>query len=377
MFVASIFSHMALGVLLSVFFVLYYIHGDGKSKLFLEFLIGMGGNAGGIFLLDNWLEAENPEQKMYSVGSCIVSFLVGTFILMVVFSQIIKDKNNKDLIRLRDILLGQTAWIKKYYENRAKEIDSSLNIQELKKRETAVEARENIVSEKERFIKEEKENLEKMGEKKLRMVLPESMNVSLNKEYVDSMPSYFESVLSCILNMDSCTGMILERPVDTFDVQTVKSYFMSLATYISSDIFGDSTSDVRIHFRRYDSEKAGYVKLVSVIGKSTVDKEMTVIPYDGDSMIRKSYECRRALIKSLNIDHDFKSRNSKVWEDYLTYTFYDVMVGEFPLFSFGISVRNAGRYKRLLYFLNFIKFEYYLQKNVEQINEHVNMANLF
>lgn len=82
MLIASIFSHIALGALLSLIFILYYINGDGKWKLFLEIIIGTGGNIGGIFILDNWLKPENSVVRMYSVGFCITSFLLVTFLLL-------------------------------------------------------------------------------------------------------------------------------------------------------------------------------------------------------------------------------------------------------------------------------------------------------
>lgn len=81
MLVASVFSHIALGALLSLFFTLYYVNGDGKWKLFLEIVIGAGGNVGAIFLLDNWIKPNDIVIRMYSIGSCILSFLVVTFVL--------------------------------------------------------------------------------------------------------------------------------------------------------------------------------------------------------------------------------------------------------------------------------------------------------
>ncbi len=43
MLVPSVFSHIALGALLSLIFILYYINSDSKWKLLLEILIGTGG----------------------------------------------------------------------------------------------------------------------------------------------------------------------------------------------------------------------------------------------------------------------------------------------------------------------------------------------
>lgn len=384
MLIASIFSHIALGALLSLIFILYYINGDGKWKLFLEIIIGTGGNIGGIFILDNWLKPENSVVRMYSVGFCITSFLLVTFLLLLVFSFLIKDKDDKDIIRLRDIMLGQTSWINKYYQRRAKEIDNKLNISALEQREQEIEIKqqklkkqEENIEEKKKFIKEEMGKLTQLSGKKLRISLPEHTDIILNKEYIDAMPSYIGNIIMCINDITACTNMILEKQQKEIDLITVKSYFVSLATYISVDLFGGNTPDVRIHFRIYNANKRGYVKLVAVIGKKVLGKDLTFIPYDDDSMIRKSYECRRALIKSINSDHDYQSKNHNIWEDYLTYTFYDVMLGYIPVLSFGISVKNAVRYKKVLHFLNFFRIEDFLQNNIEKVDEHVKLTQIF
>ncbi|MDD3138881.1 MAG: hypothetical protein PHX08_07915 [Lachnospiraceae bacterium] len=377
MLLASVLAHIALGAMLALIFILYYVNGDGKWKVFLEILIGTGGNIGGIFVLDNWLEIDDSVVRMYSIAGCMISFLLSTLILLVVFSFVIKDKDDKDIIRLRDIMLGQTSWINKYYDKRAKEIDTKLNIEVLEAREASVKKSEDAVKEKENYIQEEMEKISQMASKRLRFSLPENASVVLNKDYIEAMPSYIGNIVLCINNIISCTKMILEKADDEIDDITIKSYFVSLATYISNDIFGGNSSDVRIHFRIYAPEQNGYVKLVAIAGRDIVKKEMTIIPYDNDSMIKKSYECRRALIKSINIDHDYKSNNHSVWQDYMTYTFYDISYAGIPLLSFGISIKNTARYKKVLHFLNYFRIEDFLQKNIEEINERINIAQVF
>ena len=151
MLTASIFSHIALGALLSVIFVIYYVHGDSEWKLGLEILLGAGGNVGGIFILDKWLHSDKPVIRMYSVGSCIASFVVCTILFLIIFSFMIKDKDDKNIIRLRDIMLGQVSWIKKYYERRGREIDNrNLNLPQLINREKNIEDRENKVKQEEK-----------------------------------------------------------------------------------------------------------------------------------------------------------------------------------------------------------------------------------
>lgn len=378
MLTASIFSHIALGALLSVIFVIYYVHGDSEWKLGLEILLGAGGNVGGIFILDKWLHSDKPVIRMYSVGSCIASFVVCTILFLIIFSFMIKDKDDKNIIRLRDIMLGQVSWIKKYYERRGREIDNrNLNLPQLIKREKNIEDRENKVKQEEKYIQEEKEKLQNLTKGKLHFCLPEHANIVLNKEYIDAMPSYIGDIIRCIKDITFCTNMILEKDRNQLDITVIKSYFISIATYISSDLFGGATEDVRIHFRIYDIEKKGYVKLVAVIGKNVVNRDMTFIPYDEDNMINRSYKCRRALIKSINIDHDYKSDNSTIWEDYLTYTFYGLTYKGIPFLSLGISIKNAVRYKKILHLLNYFRIENFWESNIEQIDEYIKLKDIF
>ena len=120
MLVASILVHIALGAVVALFFILYYINGDGKWKILFEMLIGVGGNAGVIFILDRFLPVSDNAIKLYSIASCLLSFLILSLVLLVVFSFVIKDKKDKDIIRLRDILLGQFSFINHYLRNEKK-----------------------------------------------------------------------------------------------------------------------------------------------------------------------------------------------------------------------------------------------------------------
>lgn len=367
MLIASIFAHIALGCLFSLFFVLYYIQGDSKWKLYLEMLIGLGGNVGGIFILDNIFQINDPEIRVMSVAACIFAFLILTFILLVVFSYVIRDKDNKYIIRLRDILLGKYSWINTYYESRKSEIDERLNISVLENRENTILQKENEILEKQKYISEETEKLNSLGKSKIKMLLPEKASIIITKEYIDIMPSFFKDVINCISELNYYESEMLEK-YDNVDIRIFKSYLISIASTISSNIFNGNSTEIRIHFRFYNKNLNGYEMLIAVIGSKVESRELTFIPYNQDNMILKSYECKRALIRSINSDHDYQSHNYKVWKDYLTYTFYNLEIQHIPILSFGISVKNETRYKKTFYFLNYIKFEEYLQEKMESLN---------
>lgn len=373
---ASIIVHGLFGALLAGVFVLYYINSDGKWKVLTECLIGGGGNAGAIFLLDKLFQYDDVTIRMYGVSSCLAAFIVMTGLLLLLVSFLIKDKDDKNIIRIRDILLGQTAWINKYYESRAKEIETRLNIAALEAREADVAKLEYDLNAREQLVAKEFEKLNEAGKSKLRLKLPENKKLVLKRDLLEAMPSYITDMVKCINDIDSCTNSLLSKAPNEVNITELKSYFASVATYISWDLFGGATRDVRIHFRMYDVEKDGYAKLVAVIGNTILGQELTFIPRSQDNMINRSFECRRALIKSINSGHDYRSNNHTIWQDYLTYTFHGISHMQHPVLSFGISVKNTARYENILYSLNYFRLENFLQENIERVNGHVNISSI-
>ncbi len=180
------------------------------------------------------------------------------------------------------------------------------------------------------------------------------------------MPSYFKDIVNCIIEIKSNERDYLES--GNKDFKAFRGYLISIALSISSYIFNGNSSEIRIHFRYYDKNRNGYAKLIAIIGKKIVENEMTFIPYEKDNMILKSYDCKRALIKSVNSTHDYQSHNHKVWKDYLTYTFQGLEIDKKPVLSFGISVKNEKRYEKVFHFINYLKFEEYLEEIIDNAN---------
>ena len=377
MLIASILAHVGLGIVLALFFVIYYINGNGKAKIFFEFLLGLGGNAGAIFVLYRTFKIEDTTVNLFSMASCFFSFIGTTIIFVIIFAHMIKDKENdkKPVIRLRDIIVGQTFWVKEFRDRRMKEIDDVLDYDKLKQKEQLLEHQEQEIVIKNRFLEDETKRIELMGSKKVRLKLPEKSNITITKEFVDLMPSYFKDVTRCISEMNTLEQEYLSIVnTENMDINNLKSYLYALSTAISSNIFNGNSGDIRIHFRYYDKDKCGYVKLAAIKGNQIFVQDMTFIPYDKENMINKSYECKRALIKSINCSYDYKSDNNAIWKDYLTYTFYNFKIGTIPYLSFGISLKNDTRYKNLFYFLNYIAFfEEYLQEKIETLNNNYNL----
>lgn len=61
----------------------------------------------------------------------------------------------------------------------------------------------------------------------------------------------------------------------------------------------------------------------------------------------------------------------------MTYTFYNVKSDNIPYLSFGISLKNEIRYKKIFYFLNYINFfEEYLQEKIETLHLNYDLENI-
>ena len=300
--VASILAHIGLGIVLALFFVIYYVNGEGKIKLYLEIFLGLGGNAGAIFVLYKTFNITDTTVNLLSIAACLFAFIISVIIFVAIFAHLIKDKENSNnqIIRTRDIIVGQTAWIKEFRDKRMREIDDNLNYEKLKQRETLIKCQENEIEVKNKLLEDEIENFNKTKATKVCMILPENHRIIISKEFVELMPSYFKDVVRCIIEINALEKEYLENTTD-FDMNWLKSYLFAIATSISSNIFNNNSGDIRIHFRYFDKTKNGYDKLIAIKGSQLFTQKMTFIPYEEDNMIIKSYESKRALIKSINI----------------------------------------------------------------------------
>lgn len=217
MLIPAILANAAFGGVLALIFVLYYVLADGKWKLYIELLIGAGGNTGLALWLISYIPSEEVTVRLYALFSLLLAFLLFTAVFLWIAAWIIKDKEGKDVIRLRDIFLGQSSYIKKYYENRAREIDTNLSFEELKRRETAIDQREAQVTMREEqlksksdYISAEFEKMETLGKKKLKLTLPENSPITLTHEYLEAIPSYVSDTIVCVKDISSFTDEFIK-----------------------------------------------------------------------------------------------------------------------------------------------------------------------
>ncbi len=369
------------GIFIGTICSLLYVNFDNSFKKIILSLVNIGGSSGILFYYHTYYEISSQFDKLVTSTSFIIAFIVSFCISMYAICWLIKDKDDADIIRIRDILLGQKDYIQKYYEWRKKQIDEKLQIPLLEEREKKVSEREDACERIERLQAESREAIEKAGKKRLYLPLPDNKKVYLKQEFINELPSFMECFSNCINGIESYFADEIKKIRDNKDTETqdsFKAFLMNIELNILTSFFGNS-SQIRIHFRFYNKVTKNYEMLVAVTGKRgepELVNKMTPIPYK-DSMIEKSFNCKRAVIKSLNAKSTrYDGNNHTVWRDYMTYAFYGIKVKtsdniDIPILTFGISVKNEDRYKDIFRFMNFAKIEDYLNSNIERLHEVV------
>lgn len=369
--ISGIICYSIIGMVLGVIFSLLYINFDKTWIKIASSLLSFGGSAGFVVAADNFFDISEQNMKFWTASSLYFMFLFSFCVMMIIMCKLIKDKDDADILRIRDILLGRKAYIDKYYKKREQEIEAKLPNLEL--REQEISNKEKELEGRQTYIESELNKLKQLSNKRLKIVLPRDKAILINKEFVDLIPSYIADLATCISNLKRDTENLLTK--DDFNLNIFKSYLILISTYIAQDFFGGKSNDIRIHFRFYNEQSEKYEKLVAIMGTNIVSKNMTPIPY-ANSMIQESFECKRAVIKSINSEHDYRSNNYTVWKDYMTYTFYNLKRNEKPFLTFGISVKNEVRFKNLFYFLNYFGLEIYLEEYIDQIDERFNIEKI-
>jgi len=374
MFAAGI-CYTVIGGVVGFVFALLFINFDKSWKKILSFLLGVGGTGGLIVVSADYFELTKQSMKFLTTTCLFVAFLIAFIIMMFIMCKLIRDKDDNDILRIRDILLGQKSYIDKYYEKRSQEIDVKLGIPVLEERERKVSERERKLEGKEQFIEEQKEDLQELGKSKLKIKIPYNNDIVLSKNLLNSMPEYIYGMGKFIVNLREATEEYckFENPLS---LEEFKSYLLSVSTYVIKDIFETNSDGLRVHFRYYDEKEGSFDTLTVINGKEMVTKKLTPIPYE-NSLIKKSYECRRALIKSVNEDYTYESNNYTVWQDYMTYSFYGLVNNNIPIITFGISVKNSTIHKNKFYFLSYFNIEQYLEESMSKINEKHDIKKIF
>ncbi len=381
---------VVLGLVLAIVTAFLFVSFDKMWLRIVLYLIDLG--AGG-YVAVFWksFEITSKEEKILSVTVLYLAFIIFFLVSLCVLCYFIKDKNHPEYLRLRDILLNRQKCLVDYIEWRKAQIDNQYGVEILEAREKLLNEREAELGQRERNVLIEEETnsrvklqLAKQGKKQLKMVLPVKKNIFIFQEFIDEMPSFFDSYSNCVISINQYIANVVEDLKECSNdtdicITKIKTVFNYLSTVILSNLFGNS-SQVRVHFRKYNPENKTFESVKVLEGNGVnpiVGKPLTPIPYE-DSMIKKSFECRRAVIKSLNTNATkYDGDNHSVWQDYMTFTFYNIRTNDdMPCLSFGVSVKNREHYRKLFYFLSYARFELYLLSGMDEINDVVRISTL-
>lgn len=167
--IAGIFCYSIIGIVIGVIFSLLFINFDKTWKKIASSLVSFGGSGGIIYYASVFFGIEEQQTKLWTVTFLFAMFLISFIFMMFLMCKLIKDRDDDDILRIRDILLGQKAYIDKYYEKRAKEIDEKLNIEILEKMKEELQVKENSLQERTIYLEKEEEKINELGKKRLKL----------------------------------------------------------------------------------------------------------------------------------------------------------------------------------------------------------------
>ena len=266
--IAGMICYAVIGMVIGVIFSLLYINFDKTWIKIASSLLSFSGSAGFIVASDNFFNISEQMMKFWTASSLYFMFLLSFCVMMFIMCKLIKDKDDADILRIRDILLGRKSYIDKYYKKREQEIDSKLPDLEL--REQEILKKEKEVAAKQVYIESELNKLKQLSNKKLKIVLPRDKDILINNEFVELIPSYIADSATCISNLKRDTEKFLEK--EEININNFKSYLILISTYIAQDFFGGKSNDIRIHFRYFNEESEKYEKLIAIMGTKIVNK---------------------------------------------------------------------------------------------------------
>ena len=373
--IALCFFGIGIGLRFGVIFSIYYVRSDAEWKKILSLILSLGTSGGSFWGVYSAFGITDSDMVFTSVGCFCLAFLFAFFGCLFIMCKIMKDKDNNDVLRIRDIILGQKNYIDTYYKMRQQEIDDKLDYKILKQREDELSKNEQLYEANLSILKKDKDDFEKLTQDKLKIKLPEKKNLLVTDEFLDLFPSYVYDLGAFVQAINAETDIFISEH-KTIDSKDFSAYLLVLSIHIAEHFFSKNSKEVRVHFRYYDEVKNGFAKLVCMTAGKEYKQNLTFIPYDKANMIIKSFECKRALIRSHNVKYDYVGNNSTIWTDYMTGTFYNIKKDDKPCLSFGISVKNSTKFRNLFNFLNYCKFETYLQEVIERVNLHCSIETI-
>lgn len=109
---ASCFFGGTFGLVAGVIFSLLFVSFDAGWKKIISGIFSIGVGGGGLWEIYERYQVTDSSTIFTSMGCLCASFLIAFIIFLFIMCKIIKDNDDKDVLRIRDILLGQKNILK-------------------------------------------------------------------------------------------------------------------------------------------------------------------------------------------------------------------------------------------------------------------------
>ena len=165
--------HIMFGILGGVIFSLLFINVDKTWKRWSSILLtALFESIASAVTMYKGIGITNLNTIFWAISWMIFSFLLSYIVMMFVIAFLLKEKDNNDILRIRDILLGQKKYINRYYEQRHNEVTTKI-IPDLEERQQRLERLQATLDSYKEFLESEFRKLDEMGAKKPRIELPD------------------------------------------------------------------------------------------------------------------------------------------------------------------------------------------------------------
>jgi len=362
-------QYLISGIIAGIFSFVMFVRPDSKFWKILSASMPAAIPVVGLWKFPSLFPAVDAlPSYFFSAAGWAVGFGVAAISLMV---------SSKDTgLKLFHILLGTHAEYLKDYENikkqreelmiwrqKVKKQKKELVADAAKLREERVEYDADV-----RQLQRSKREL-KASESGIQLKIVSSIPSFVNAEHVGQCATFFRQLCKMIsliekaniewvpyLKQVRCDDMALGDCLDEID-ETIMAYLTFVAMYINQSIL--SSPGCRVHFRVKKHDSDMFRSIVAVSGQESAvwDKRMTEIPFS-NSLIEKSWnEGGAPVVMSLNKEYAYRTKNSGVWQDYMTVALVEPANGDVPLFSFGISFDQRSSFDCLMKHLCHIRFD--------------------
>ena len=111
---AGLVCSAIIGIALGAFGAFLFFSFDNAWKRGAEFLAGTGVTGGLIYKTHEYLGINTSGERAWTISAMLACLLISFIICSYILCQLIKDKDDSNILRMRDILLGQKEYIKEY-----------------------------------------------------------------------------------------------------------------------------------------------------------------------------------------------------------------------------------------------------------------------